>query len=236
MKKKIIISSFISLLLGVFSFIIIVSIATSFIFAAVSVLSSDNSDNKNNYLNQNNEMLTPSINGFKPVLKSFMVTAVAWYYPASFGGGWHPGIDMASLGGSIGDPVYAPANSYVLFAGNGGGYGNFVVLLHEIDGVTYSTLYGHLNSYQVKAGDNVKAGKQFARLGNTGNSTGPHVHMEIFRHNYSQAKALAYYNKSRDYMFGLPYSQKGNCSNVCRLAPHQVYKYEYGKIYHNKIN
>ncbi|MDX2334099.1 M23 family metallopeptidase [Brevundimonas vesicularis] len=82
----------------------------------------------------------------------------------------HGGIDIAV---PIGTPVVAPADGVVEFAGPRGRGGNTVLIRHA-DGRT--TGYAHLDSINVKAGDRVTQGTAFAASGNTGNSTGPHLH------------------------------------------------------------
>ncbi len=85
----------------------------------------------------------------------------------------HEGIDIA---GQIGDPVYASADGIVSFSGQRGGYGNFIAIKHN-DNMT--THYAHLHSRLVNAGEKVKRGDLIGRLGNSGRSTGPHLHYEI---------------------------------------------------------
>lgn len=89
--------------------------------------------------------------------------------------GGHPAIDIA---GRTGAPVTAADGGYVTVAGSGwnAGYGTHVIIDH---GNGFATLYAHLNSVFVSAGENVSAGQQIGTLGNTGNSTGPHLHFEI---------------------------------------------------------
>ena len=89
--------------------------------------------------------------------------------------GGHPAIDIA---GRLGAAVAAADGGYVTVAGGGwnAGYGNHVIIDH---GNGFATLYAHLNSVFVSAGENVSAGQQIGTLGNTGNSTGPHLHFEI---------------------------------------------------------
>jgi hypothetical protein len=67
--------------------------------------------------------------------------------------------------------------------GEPGGYGYFVVIRHNIDGAWYTSLYAHLvkNSFQVKEGDKVKAGKIIGEMGTSGHSTGVHLHLEIWK-------------------------------------------------------
>lgn len=87
----------------------------------------------------------------------------------------HPAIDV---GGWTGSPVRAADGGYVAVARGGwnGGYGNHVIIDH---GNGFVTLYAHLNSIFVKPGESVSRGQQVGSVGNTGNSTGPHLHFEI---------------------------------------------------------
>ncbi|MFN3980960.1 MAG: peptidoglycan DD-metalloendopeptidase family protein [Caldilinea sp.] len=87
----------------------------------------------------------------------------------------HPAIDIA---GWLGAPVTAADSGYVVLAGGGwnGGYGNYVIIDH---GNGFTTLYAHLNSIFVKPGETVSRGQQVGTMGNTGNSTGAHLHLEI---------------------------------------------------------
>ncbi len=91
----------------------------------------------------------------------------------------HNGIDMAA---PIGTPVVAAKEGRVIFAGWSGGYGLHVVIRHNNG---FTTSYSHLSKSFVKVGDWVKAGQRIANVGNTGRSTGPHLHFEIRK--YGQA-------------------------------------------------
>jgi murein DD-endopeptidase MepM/ murein hydrolase activator NlpD len=96
---------------------------------------------------------------------------------SEFGARWgktHKGIDIAA---EVGEPVYAIAPGEVIYAGNGlRGYGNVVILRHDRQ---RSSLYAHNSELKVNKGDVVAQGALVALLGNTGHSTGPHVHFEI---------------------------------------------------------
>ncbi len=86
----------------------------------------------------------------------------------------HPGIDIALAEGS---GVFAADTGTVTFAGwNIYGYGNLIVINH---GNGYETFYGHLNSINVFPGQIVYQGNVIGAVGNTGNSSGPHIHFEI---------------------------------------------------------
>jgi murein DD-endopeptidase MepM/ murein hydrolase activator NlpD len=95
---------------------------------------------------------------------------------SSYGRRWgrlHAGIDLAA---GTGSPIRAAGSATVLSAGWEGGYGRCVRLLHS-DGTV--TVYGHMSALLVRAGERVRAGEQIGREGNTGYSTGPHLHFEV---------------------------------------------------------
>ena len=89
-------------------------------------------------------------------------------------------------------PVYAPADGKVIIAKWLSGYGNYVMLDH---GDGYYTGFGHLSSFNVSAGQTVSRGQQIATSGNTGISTGPHLHYEVYiggTDNYYRVDPLQY--------------------------------------------
>ena len=94
----------------------------------------------------------------------------------------HPGIDFAAPSGT---PIRAVASGYITAAGwNSGGYGYYVLMYHGqmSDGQTYSSLYGHMVSNPtVSAGQYVTQGTVIGYVGSTGNSTGNHLHLEIWQ-------------------------------------------------------
>lgn len=98
---------------------------------------------------------------------------------------YHKGIDWAT---PTGTPVYASCGGTVTRAGWGSGYGYVVYIDHE-DG--RQTRYGHLSKVLVSVGDTVKQGERIALSGNTGVSTGPHLHFEILI-NGTQVNPLKY--------------------------------------------
>jgi murein DD-endopeptidase MepM/ murein hydrolase activator NlpD len=162
------------------------------------------------------------------------ITATAWYYPVSFsGGGWHPGIDLAN---NIGTPIHAPANGVVLKNINGdySGYGNYQIILVKTNKGVYTLLFGHLSSFKLNIGSKFKQGDVIAYMGNTGNSTGPHTHIEVFKHNKSSDQVVNEIKKNGNVSFGLGYTSIGNCSNVCRLQPQNVFNVKYGHVYQYK--
>ncbi|MBI4209253.1 MAG: peptidoglycan DD-metalloendopeptidase family protein [Deltaproteobacteria bacterium] len=88
----------------------------------------------------------------------------------------HEGVDISAR---MGAPVYAPAPGYVVSAGFHGSLGRSVTIDH---GYGYVTRYGHLSSTSVKTGDRVERGQPIGTVGNTGRSTGPHLHYEVLLH------------------------------------------------------
>lgn len=82
-------------------------------------------------------------------------------------------------------PLYAPADGYVVTAGSVSGYGNFIMIKHSN---TLYTCYGHLSSFEVRAGQEVKRGQRIAISGNTGITTGPHLHFEVRTNGTSSSK------------------------------------------------
>jgi murein DD-endopeptidase MepM/ murein hydrolase activator NlpD len=90
---------------------------------------------------------------------------------------FHNGVDISA---PIGTWVGAAALGKVLEAGWSNGYGNYVKIAHPNG---YTTLYGHLSRIFVHSGQTVKAGSLIAKSGNTGRTTGPHLHFSIFKGN-----------------------------------------------------
>lgn len=96
--------------------------------------------------------------------------------PGGIGSKNHKGIDIATRSGT---PIYAADGGTVTHAGWMGGYGYVVIINH---GNGYETRYAHCSSLSVSNGQHVYPGQQIARVGSTGNSTGPHCHFEVRYH------------------------------------------------------
>lgn len=92
---------------------------------------------------------------------------------------FHKGID---IGVPIGTKIHASRSGRVVFSGYEEGYGKLVILEHEFG---YRTYYGHLSRGLVKVGDLIAPGQVIALSGNTGRSTGPHLHFEIRKNGQS---------------------------------------------------
>ncbi|WBU59449.1 DUF5930 domain-containing protein [Paracoccus albus] len=100
----------------------------------------------------------------------------AFRYTSGFGPRWgrvHKGIDLA---GPTGTPVLATGDGVVKFAGRQSGYGNIIIVEHALG---TETRYAHLSKIRVQAGQKVSRGSQIGDMGNTGRSTGPHLHYEV---------------------------------------------------------
>jgi len=117
--------------------------------------------------------ITPSI---YPTL-STRITSTFGYRkdPFTKKSAYHKGIDF---GGSVGDPVFATASGTVEQAGYDSAMGNYIYIDH---GNGLETVYMHLSKLYVKEGQNVKKGEKIGALGNTGRSTGPHLHYEVHK-------------------------------------------------------
>ena len=127
---------------------------------------------------------TLSFTGFICPLKSY--TRISSEYgwrknPVTGVNKLHAGTDFAAPGGT---PIHAAASGYVQVAGwSSGGYGNYVIIYHGkmSDGNQYSTLYGHMRSVATSAGKYVQQGEIIGYVGSTGNSTGNHLHLEVWK-------------------------------------------------------
>lgn len=106
--------------------------------------------------------------------QGFLTSGFGWRKsPFSGSGKMHKGLDISNR---IGTPVWAPARGTVTFVGSDGGYGICVLLDH---GNNVVTRYAHLQKAVVREGQYVQRGDVIAAMGNTGRSTGPHLHYEV---------------------------------------------------------
>ena len=97
-------------------------------------------------------------------------------FTSPFGSRWgrlHAGVDIAA---PTGTPIRAADSGSVAIAGSTGGYGNYTCIQH---GGGISTCYGHQSRIGVSVGQSVRQGQVIGAVGNTGNSTGPHLHFEV---------------------------------------------------------
>ena len=189
--------------------------------------------------------IAPSGGWIYPVSGHFYISGGAWYY---FGPGSasHTGVDFAA---SYGTPLVAPINGVVAFThdgeagygywGNWCGYpsggGNTVCMVGEVGGSTYGVFYYHMApGVYVSPGQVVSQGQQVGRLGSSGNSTGPHVHVDVYYLGevgvQEGVRMLSY-----DLAFGAGWSSSGYCDNKgyapCRLNPQSIFGVYYGFSY-----
>lgn len=177
----------------------------------------------------------------KPVNGS--ISAHSFYYP---NGGVHLGLDVAV---SLRTPIYAPANGIILYAnnpvstnsgfiGNTTGYpagtGNSIQMLTRVDGTTYALSFFHMaqENFSVRAGEKVSKGQLLGLSGNTGNTTGPHCHLEVINlGNMSINAAISSFQSNADFAWGNGWGSAGlaNVCSVkgppCREHPEDVYGY-----------
>lgn len=126
---------------------------------------------------KNKEKMLANIPAIQPVLNKnlkHMASGYGWridpvYHQRRF----HAGMDFAA---PIGTSIYATGNGTVISAGWQQGYGNCIQISH---GYGYLTLYGHMSAFKVRNGQSVKRGDVIGLVGNTGKSTGPHLHYEV---------------------------------------------------------
>ncbi|PWU22516.1 hypothetical protein C5B42_05885 [Candidatus Cerribacteria bacterium 'Amazon FNV 2010 28 9'] len=92
---------------------------------------------------------------------------------------FHPGVDLRA---KIGTPVLSTLPGEVIEIGyEAAGYGKYIVVAHQFNGVIYKSLYAHLRAVLVKVGEQVNADTQIGEVGLTGHTTGPHLHFEIHK-------------------------------------------------------
>ena len=137
------------------------------------------------------------INRYRLALESLplaMPVQDAFRYTSPFGPRWgrmHEGVDMA---GPVGTPVYATADGVVTFAGWQNGYGRIVIVRHPFG---LETRYPHLNAIRVEVGQEVARGERVGDMGNSGRSTGSHLHYEV-RVNGEAVDPMGYIRAGRD--------------------------------------
>ncbi|RUT73267.1 M23 family metallopeptidase [Ancylomarina longa] len=132
-------------------------------------------------------------------IPAIMPLALKDYGRISAGFGWrihpiyktrkfHDGMDFTC---TIGTPIYAAGDGVVRFAHKQRGYGKKIEIDH---GYGYKTVYAHLSVYNVKKGQRVKRGEVIGFSGNTGKSTGPHLHYEVRKNNKPVDPVNYYFN------------------------------------------
>ncbi|PXW70682.1 murein DD-endopeptidase MepM/ murein hydrolase activator NlpD [Loktanella sp. PT4BL] len=115
-------------------------------------------------------------------------------YTSGFGPRWgrlHAGTDFA---GPIGTPIYATADGVITHAGWSSGYGRLIKIQHDFG---IETRYAHLNAMDVRVGQRVSRGERIGAMGNSGRSTGPHLHYEV-RVNGNPVNPMTYIRAGQD--------------------------------------
>lgn len=170
----------------------------------------------------------------RPVQAGY-ISAGTWSYPN--GWGLHLGVDFAA---PIGTPIYAPADAIVLYANNpvssNGGYlgnwegtplggGNTVKLLMEVNGEVYSMNFYHCSQNMPVIGkSSVKQGEVIAYVGNSGNTSGAHLHLEVLKLSINKNQAINAWNATKDWQYGTGWDIPANCgSQACKLRPEEVF-------------
>lgn len=133
----------------------------------------------------------PSPGFIRPLTGGYWISSGCYYYiPGVPSSGFHPAADMAV---GVGTSLYAIANGYVVATRGGcgygwmgnscnGGFGNYIVYMIEVNGVSYFVINAHLSAIYVSVGDVVHQGQEVLGLtGSSGSSSGPHLHVEIIR-------------------------------------------------------
>lgn len=110
--------------------------------------------------------------------------------PASgqFGYSFHNGIDIAA---KVGTPIYAAADGKVIDVKASGPYGKHVFIEHNLNGQKWTTVYAHMHKIEVKEGQALLQGEGIGQIGNTGNSSGPHLHFEVHQGKYGYSSSSA---------------------------------------------
>ncbi len=142
---------------------------------------------------QNNQKLFAHIPAIDPVHNGVMSDGFGMrYHPILRIRLMHEGIDLVA---DVGTSVYATGDGNVSYVGPRGGYGTVVEINH---GFGYTTLYGHLSKALVREGQKVKRGQVIALSGDSGLSTGPHLHYEVLK-NGIHVDPTAYFFVGREY-------------------------------------
>lgn len=192
-----------------------------------------------------------------PMAVRFQVTALAWAYPADFGGGWHAGNDLGPVGANYyNTPALAPGNGVVVHSNNncdsynspscgdptGLGSqlgGNQVYMIVDVNSQAFGVVYKHLVAGSALSPTTIKMGDQVGIVGNSGQSFGNHLHVEVvYLGDISASRPLsAYVSEWRNGNFGAPASNASSsslCENngnraPCRPRPQDIWGFQ---LYH----
>lgn len=174
--------------------------------------------------------ITGGAGGFINPVPAAYTSAGTWAYPS---GGLHLGLDRAA---PVGSALVAPADGLVIFASNAnpstGGYlgnwsghpagsGNTIEMLCQVDGTLYAISFFHLSqNFNVSAGQAVSQGQVLALTGHSGNSTGPHTHIEVYNlGSMSMQDAVARFAATGDTAFGTGWGTTATACEATGTAP-----------------
>ena len=144
-------------------------------------------------LAKNKEKMLASLPAIQPVSNKDL-TRIGSYYgyrtdPFYKVKKFHHGVDFTA---PTGTDIYATGDGVVMEASRSfGGYGNLIVINH---GFSYKTYYGHLSRILVTPGERVKRGQLIGYVGNTGKSTAPHLHYEVWKNNQTVNPIYFFFN------------------------------------------
>lgn len=167
------------------------------------------------------------------------LSAGTWAYP---GGGTHLGVDSA---GPVGSTIMSPINGVVLYAnnpvgtysgflgnwsGHPAGGGNTVLVVGEVNGTTYAISFAHMaqENFYARGGMTVDQGQALGGRGHSGNSSGPHTHIEVFNLGTMgiQGAISKFYATGADFSFGTGWNLSSICSArsaPCRERPEDIF-------------
>lgn len=176
----------------------------------------------------------PSSSSFLAPYENAIVSAGTWSYPQ---GGLHLGMDFAV---DLYSPLQAPFAGLILYANapvpsdNGylgnycgwpAGGGNTICMIGIVDGKGYLMSFAHLsNTIYVRAGQSVNQGDLLALSGNSGNSTGPHTHIEVFSLSKDIEEVISYFKDTADFSLMNGWDEANTCSEyACRIQPETIF-------------
>lgn len=199
-------------------------------------------------INSLGQYTPPATSSFgRAVQGTFKITAGLWYYPW---GSPHFGLDFAA---SVGTPLLSIGNGVVVSSRGGcptwgsypgncnGGWGNYVTTMINVNGRIYGVLMAHmqLGSITVSSGDIVTMGTTIGKMGSSGSSTGPHMHLEIYYLGSDSIEA-AINRWDGTITFGTGSAGSGSWGTrcvatggvaPCRENPQEIYGYSVGGSY-----
>ena len=187
-----------------------------------------------------------------PVSKG-IVTSPAWFYPSSFGGGWHPGIDVATYSVKTygyAQPIKIFNDATVIVRNNscattnssncGSGFGNYLVVALQHKGKFYTIMYGHQSKLDAKNKEHkdvldkdklgYKKNDVIGFVGSSGHSTGYHIHIQVQEHRYAKSiKDIQdrFKNEKNHLLFNVNYNNLGNNNDIYTVNPDILFNLKY---------